>query len=88
MEQTLERTEGEVRQFIVDNFLFGQEDENLTNDVSLLQSGTIDSTGVLELVMFIEERYQVKIQDDELLPENLDSIQNVAAFIQRKKEQL
>jgi acyl carrier protein len=87
MEQTLERTEGEVRQFIVDNFLFGQEDENLTNDVSLLQSGTIDSTGVLELVMFIEETYRIKVEDDELLPENLDSIQNVAAFIKRKREQ-
>lgn len=88
MEQTLVRTQSEIRKFIVDNFLFGQEDEQLTSETSLLQSGTIDSTGVLELVMFVEENYGIKIQDDELLPENLDSIQNVAEFVNRKQEQL
>jgi len=85
MEQTLERTQEQIRKFIVNNFLFGQEDEGLTNDLSLLQSGVIDSTGVLELVMFVEESYGIKIKDDELLPENLDSINNVAAFVQRKQ---
>lgn len=86
MEQILEQTQVEVRKFIVDNFLFGQEDDQLLSDTSLLQSGTIDSTGVLELVMFIEETYGIKIEDDELLPENLDSIHNVAEFVRRKRE--
>lgn len=85
MEQTLEHTQGEIRRFIVDNFLFGQEDEQLKNETSLLQSGTIDSTGVLELVVFLEETYNIKVEDDDLLPENLDSIENVAKFIERKQ---
>ncbi|MBU0755640.1 MAG: acyl carrier protein [Planctomycetes bacterium] len=86
MEQILEQTESAIRKFIVDNFLFGQEDDQLTSEISLLQSGTIDSTGVLELVMFVEETYGIKIEDDELLPENLDSIRNVAEFVRRKQE--
>ncbi len=80
----MEETEKIVREFIVDNFLFGQEDDQLANDTSLLQAGVIDSTGVLELVVFLEESYTIKVEDDELVPENLDSIVNLARFIQTK----
>ncbi|MFH2003090.1 MAG: acyl carrier protein [Planctomycetota bacterium] len=80
----MEHTQGEIRRFIVNNFLFGQEDEQLMNNSSLLQSGTIDSTGVLELVVFLEETYSIKVEDEDLLPENLDSIENVAQFVERK----
>jgi acyl carrier protein len=73
-----------VRAFIVENFLFGQADEGLTDDVSFLGVGIIDSTGILELVTFIEERYEIQIEDDEMLPENLDSLDNVSAFVLRK----
>jgi acyl carrier protein len=72
-----------VGSFIVDNFLFG-DSGNLQNDTSLLDHGIIDSTGILELVMFLEERYQITIEDHELIPENLDSLNNIAAFLQKK----
>ncbi len=74
----------QIRHFIVENFLFGN-DENLSNDTSFLDEGIIDSTGVLELVTFIEENFAIKIRDDELVPENLDSISNITKFVQTKK---
>ncbi len=72
-----------VRQFIVENFLF-EEAGSLKEDTSFLESGIIDSTGVLELVSFLEERFGIRVEDDELVPENLDSIENVANYVARK----
>lgn len=72
-----------IRQFIIENFLF-EEDNNLKKDTSLLENGIIDSTGVLELVMFIEETYGISVDDDEIVPENLDSIANVVQYLERK----
>jgi len=72
-----------VKNFIVDHFLFG-DSNGLKEDDSLLEQGIIDSTGILELVSFIEEHFNIKINDDELLPENLDSLQNIASFLQKK----
>ena len=72
-----------IREFIVDNFLFG-DGELLNDDTSFLEEGIIDSTGILELVMFLEETYNMKIEDDELIPENLDNLQNIARFIDGK----
>jgi len=76
--------EQELRQFVIDNFLFGQGNGHLKNDDSFLDKGIIDSTGVLELVAFLEEKYQIKIQDRELIPDNLDSINNLIRFVQSK----
>jgi acyl carrier protein len=76
----------ELRQFIVENFLFGKEDAPLANGDSLLELGIIDSTGVLELVSFLEQKYSFTIQDDELVPENLDSIDRLVQFVTRKAE--
>ncbi len=76
--------EQEIRKFVVDNFLFGQDDSRLGDGDSFLEHGIIDSTGVLELVSFLETRFGMKIADAELLPENLDSIDGVAAFVRRK----
>ena len=73
----------EIRSFIVSNFLFGQ-DQGLDDDTSFLEKGFIDSTGVLELVTHLEETYDFKVNDDELIPDNLDSIESIAAFIARK----
>jgi acyl carrier protein len=75
--------EHELRQFVTDNFLFGQP-VALSNDDSFLDQGIIDSTGVLELVAFLERRYQIKIQDEELAPANLDSIDRLTRFLQSK----
>ena len=76
--------EQELRQFVIDNFLFGQGNGHLKNDDSFLDRGIIDSTGVLELVAFLEEKYQIKIQDRELIPDNLDSINNLIRFVESK----
>jgi acyl carrier protein len=75
--------ENEIRKFIEENFILEGED-NLGEEDSLLEKGIIDSTGVLELVAFLEETYQFKIKDEELVPENLDSIKNISQFIQNK----
>ncbi len=74
----------EIKEFVVANFLFGQEGTGLTSDQSFLETGIIDSTGVLELVAFVEERYHISIGDRELLPENLDSIDNLTRFVASK----
>lgn len=81
----MQQTEEDVRQFVVENFLFGEDDPTLTNEDSLLDGGVIDSTGVLELVAFLEDRFQTAVADMELVPENLDSIRRIAQFIQRKQ---
>jgi acyl carrier protein len=73
----------EIRKFIMENFLLDGE-VNLSEEDSLLEKGIIDSTGVLELVAFIEETYSFKIKDEELVPENLDSISNISKFIENK----
>ena len=75
--------ESEIRQFLVDNFLFGEE-KPIRLDESLLAAGLVDSTGILELISHIEARYQIKVQDDELIPENLDTISNLCAFLKKK----
>ncbi|MBC8377655.1 MAG: acyl carrier protein [Planctomycetes bacterium] len=72
-----------VRGFIVNNFMFG-DDQGLQNNASFLETGIIDSTGILELVTFLEETYDIQIQDDELVPENLDSIVNIEQFLKKK----
>jgi acyl carrier protein len=72
-----------VKKFVIENFLFGDEG-SLSDDTSFLESGIIDSTGILELVMFLEETYGFKIQDEELVPENLDNLKNVSRFIEKK----
>jgi acyl carrier protein len=74
----------EIRQFVVTNFLFGQGDGGFAEDESFLESGIIDSTGVLELVAFLEQRYGIAVGDRELLPENLDSVQSASRFVARK----
>ena len=75
----------QVRQFILMNFLFGDESRIPEHSASLLESGIVDSTGVLELVDFLESDMAVEVAADETLPENLDSIDNLARFVARKR---
>lgn len=82
----MDTTKDVVRNFVIDNFLFG-DGAGLEDDASFLDEGIIDSTGVLELVAFIEETYSISILDEELIPENLDSIKNIVGFIDKKKLQ-
>ena len=74
----------QLRAFITETFLFGV-DEPFADGDSLMDSGIVDSTGVLELIEFLEDRFGLQINDDELVPENLDSIDNLVAFIGRKQ---
>jgi len=76
----------EIRKFIVDNFYYGQDDAALTDSASFLENGIIDSTGVLELVSFVQEQYKIHVSDDELIPENLDSLDNISKFVARKMD--
>ena len=75
----------EIRQFIIDNFLYGNDGDDLHADASLLRRGVIDSTGVLELVAFMEEQYGIAVKDEELVPDNLDSISKLSDFVARKR---
>ncbi len=74
----------QISNFVVNNFLFGDR-SRLQNDTSFLDSGIIDSTGILEVITFMEETFGTKVNDDELLPENLDSVDNIVSFIAKKK---
>jgi acyl carrier protein len=74
----------EIREFILNNFLFGASEQNFGDDDSFMETGIIDSTGVLELVSFIEERFEVAVQDDELIPDNLDSARKLTDYVTRK----
>jgi acyl carrier protein len=79
----MNETKDKIKTFIVENFLFGSED-GLKDETSFLEEGIIDSTGILELVTFLEEEFSITVEDEELVPENLDSINNVTAFLERK----
>ena len=76
--------EDTVREFIVSNFLFGDLTRAVGDDDSLLEHGIIDSTGILELVFFLEGQYGIAVSDKEMIPANLDSIARVAGFVGRK----
>jgi acyl carrier protein len=80
---TTEDHKNEIRNYVVNNFLFG-EAGSLQDDTSFMENGILDSTGVLELVTFIEGACKIKIQAQEMVPENLDSVNRVAAFVARK----
>ena len=72
-----------IRQFVISNFYIADA-SNLSDTDSLLDSGVVDSTGVLEIIAFIEEAFGFEVQDAEMLPENLDSIDNIAGYVARK----
>ena len=73
-----------VREFIIENFLFGDA-SRLSDTTSFLHSGILDSTGILKLVAFLEESFGVTVQDDELVPDNLDTLRNIKRFLARKR---
>jgi acyl carrier protein len=76
-----------IRNFITEDLLFGDESNRLDDSVSLTSSGMLDSTGMIELVTFIESKFGVQIADEEMLPENLDSVSRIEAFVNRKREE-
>lgn len=73
----------EIRNFVISNFLFGEADD-LQDDTLFMENGIIDSTGILELVMFLESTYKISVATDEMLPENFDSINRLAFYVAKK----
>ena len=80
----MEETVQQIRTMIFSNFLFETDESALDNDASFLEQGIIDSTGVLELVEWLEQTFSIAVDDEELIPENLDSVNQLAAYIRRK----
>jgi len=74
----------EIREFVIENFLFG-DDTGLTDATSFRDEGIVDSTGVLELVAFLETQFSISVEGSEYVPDNLDSIEKIAAFVVRKQ---
>ncbi len=74
----------EIKNYIVESFLYGQDDNTLDNDVSFLENGIIDSTGVLELVSFVQDAYGITVTDDEIIPDNFDTLNKLELFIMKK----
>jgi acyl carrier protein len=75
--------QSEIRAFVIQNFTFGREDA-IGDDESFLDAGIIDSTGVLELVGYLESRFGITVADEDLVPANLDSVARVAMFVEQK----
>ena len=75
----------EVKAFIIDNFLFGDQSYPLDNGQSLIDSDLVDSTGILEIVAFVEERFGISVADAEMVPDNLDSIARIAGYVAAKQ---
>ncbi len=76
-----------LKTFIIDNFLFGQAG-SIDNDTDFFDKGIIDSTGIVELVSFVEETFNIIVKDEELIPENFSSINKVAEFVKRKQSNI
>lgn len=74
-----------IRKFIAENILFSKNGYSYPDETSFLEEGIVDSTSVLELVMFVEEKFKIKVDDSEIIPDNFDSVANLATFVKRKQ---
>lgn len=82
----MEQIRQTVKDYILENVLYGAGENELNYDESFLEKGIIDSTGIMEIVSFIEDEYNISVYDEELIPENLDTINNLARYIKKKTE--
>ena len=80
-------TSADIRAFIIENFLFGDTSHDLGDDVSLIESDLVDSTGILELVAFVETTYNVTVRDADIVPANFDTIGRIASFVASRADQ-
>jgi acyl carrier protein len=76
-----------IRRYILENYLFTEDAGALADDASFLESGIIDSTGMMEVIFFLEENFSIRVEDEEMIPENLDSVNNLLRYIERKQGQ-
>ena len=77
-------TKEKVRNFIIENFMFGREDATLNDEDPFIDEGIIDSTGFLEIIGFIQDEFSFEVSDKELIPDNFDSVNKLVAYIGRK----
>ena len=77
-------TKNKLRNYILENYLFTDDQSALADDDSFLDKSIVDSTGIMEIIFFIEEEYGIKVDDEEMVPDNLDSINNLVAFVSKK----
>jgi acyl carrier protein len=75
----------QIRSYIMENYLFTTDDSELQDADSLMLRGIIDSTGALEVILFLEEAYGIKVEEEEMVPENLDSVDQIVEFVGRKR---
>jgi acyl carrier protein len=76
--------EPQICRYLAENFLFSDNGYKLADEASFLEEGIVDSTGILELVMFVEETFGITVQDEEIVPQNFDSVSQLAAYVRRK----
>ena len=76
----------QVREFVIQNFLVGDDEAEFSDDQSFLETGLIDSTGILEVILFLENEFDLEIDDDEMVPDNLDSVANIGRFVLTKSK--
>lgn len=81
----MESIRRKVRSFLLANYLFTEDESALDDSVSFLESGLVDSTGMMEVIFFIEETFSIGVDDVEMIPENLDSVESLVAFVARKQ---
>ncbi len=77
--------EVKLRTYILENYLFSEEPSDLNNSDSFMEKGILDSTGIMEVIFYLEDEFGIQVEDEEMVPENLDSIDNLLAFLDRKK---
>lgn len=77
--------EEKIRGYILENYLFTDDQNALASSDSFLEKGIIDSTGILEVIHFLEDEFKVRVEDDEMVPENLDSVNNIVQFVAKKQ---
>lgn len=77
--------EAQIKDYIAKNLLFSSDGYKYPDDASFIDEGIVDSQGVMDLVFFVEENFNLQVQDSEIIPENFDSIQKMTAYIQRKQ---
>ena len=75
----------DIKTYILENYLFTDDDSQLSSSDSFLEKGILDSTGILEVIYFIEDEYGIKVEDEEMIPENLDSVESLVVFVQHKQ---
>jgi acyl carrier protein len=80
----MENVKIKTKNYILENFLFTSDQDAIDDDTSFLKTGIIDSTGILEIIGFVEEEFKINVEDEDVVPENLDSINLISRYVMRK----